>query len=67
MQAPGKDASVKVAAERPDGTFEPLVWILRHDPKLRRTYEFASPLALPKGTKILISPPQAASFELLSK
>ncbi len=60
-------ASVKVAALRPDGTFEPLLWILRQDPKLRRTYEFAAPVNLPKGTRILMSPPTAASFELLSK
>jgi hypothetical protein len=60
-------SSVKLAAQRPDGTFEPLVWILQHDPKSRRTYEFLSPISLPKGTKILITPPIAASFELLSK
>ena len=60
-------ATVKLTAQRPDGTFEPLVWILRHDPKFRRTYEFLSPISLPKGTKILITPPIAASFELLSK
>ena len=62
-----RGASVKVVAERPDGTFEPLLWILRHDPKSRRAYEFVRPLALPKGTRIQISPPTAASFELLSK
>jgi mono/diheme cytochrome c family protein len=63
----GGGASVKVAALRPDGTFEPLLWILRQDPKLRRTYEFAAPVALPKGTRILMFPPTEASFELLSK
>ena len=60
-------AAVKVVAQRPDGTFEPLLWILHHDPKSRRAYEFAAPVALPKGTKILIFPPTAASFALLSK
>ena len=60
-------ASVKVAAQRPDGTVEPLVWILRADSKHRQAYEFLSPVSLPKGTRIVISPPAAASFEILSK
>lgn len=60
-------ATAKLAAQRPDGTFEPLLWVLRYDPKSRRAYEFVTPLSLPKGTKIQISPPSAASFELLSK
>jgi len=60
-------ASVKIAAQRPDGTFEPLLWILRGEPKHPRAYEWIAPVVLPKGTRILISPPNAASFELLSK
>ena len=59
--------SVKFLANRPDGSIEPLLWIFRNDPKSRRTYEFVSPIALPKGTRILASPPTAASFELFSK
>ena len=60
-------ASVKIVAQRPDGTFEPLLWILRADPKHRKFYEFESPLSLPKGTKIFVSPPASASFEIFSK
>ena len=59
--------SVKLAAFRPDGTFEPLIWLLRYDPKSNRTYEFASSVALPKGTRILTFSPIAASFELITK
>ena len=59
--------SVKLAAQRPDGTLEPLIWLLRYDPKSNRTYRFAFPVALPKGTIIVTFPNIAASFELITK
>jgi hypothetical protein len=61
---PGKPA--KLMAQRPDGTIEPLLWIFRPEPKTGRTYEFTSPVLLPKGTKLLVSPANAGTFELLS-
>ncbi len=60
-------SSAKLAAQRPDGTFEPLLWILRNDGKVRRTYEFVSPVVLPAGTRFMVTPPTAGSFEILSK
>jgi len=51
--------SVRVVAERPDGTVEPLIWFYRYDPKFTRTYYFRKPLKLPAGTKIVASVPGA--------
>jgi hypothetical protein len=51
--------SVRVVAERPDGTVEPLIWFYRYDPKFARTYYFRKPLRLPAGTKIVASVPGA--------
>ena len=45
-------SSVKVVAERPDGTIMPLLWIYKYKPEFDRTYYFRAPLNLPSGTKI---------------
>ncbi len=49
-------ASVKVVAERPDGTIEPLIWLYNYQPQYGRTYYFRKPLSLPAGTKIQAFP-----------
>jgi hypothetical protein len=49
--------SVRLVAERPDGTVEPLIWFYRYDPKFARTYYFRKPLRFPAGTRILASVP----------
>ncbi len=51
--------SVRIVAQRPDGTVEPLIWLYRYDPKFPRTYYFRKPLKLPAGTKIIASEPGA--------
>jgi hypothetical protein len=51
--------SVRVVAERPDGTVEPLIWFYRYDPQFARIYYFRKPLKLPAGTKIVTSAPGA--------
>lgn len=56
--------SIRVVAERPDGSVEPLIWFYRYDPKFARTYYFRKPLKLPAGTKIIASVP-GATVELL--
>jgi hypothetical protein len=55
-------ASLRVIAERPDGVVEPLLWLYQYRPKWKRTYWFEQPLALPKGTRIRILPPEGASL-----
>lgn len=53
MSAGGR--SLELKAERPDGSFEPLLWIrnVRHD--WPTPYVFRSPISLPKGSKLLAS------------
>jgi hypothetical protein len=58
--------SIRVAAERPDGTVEPLIWIYQYKPKFDRTYYFRKPLAFPAGTKIITSATTAGTISLLS-
>lgn len=61
-----KGASVQVIAVRPDGTFEPLLWIYHFNPEFARTYYYTAPLALPAGTEIQMSPPDAGKIALFA-
>jgi hypothetical protein len=51
-----KGETVQVIASRPDGTFEPLLWIYKFNPEYARTYYYSAPVSLPAGTTIIISP-----------
>jgi hypothetical protein len=51
--------SIRIVAERPDGSVEALIWFYHYDPKFARTYYFRKPLKLPAGTKIVASVPGA--------
>lgn len=55
-------ASVKVVADRPDGTIQPLIWLYNYKPKFDRTYYFRAPISLPAGTKIETSPAGAITL-----
>ena len=48
--APG--ASLDIAAYKPDGAIEHLIWIRNWRPEWERTYYFLHPVRLPKGTRI---------------
>ena len=61
-----KGASVQIIAERPDGTIEPLLWIYQFNPEFKRTYYYKSPVTLPAGTEIVMSPPSAGSIGLFA-
>ena len=61
-----KGASVQVIAERPDGTVEPLLWIYQFNPDFKRTYYYKSPVTLPAGTQIEMSPSNAGSTALFT-
>ena len=61
-----KGASVQIVASRPDGTFEPLLWIYQYNPAFARTYYYKQALALPAGTEIAMSPPDAGSVTLFA-
>jgi len=62
-----KNASVQIIAARPDGTFEPLLWIYKFNPDFARTYYYTAPIALPAGTKIEMSPADAGKVALFAK
>jgi hypothetical protein len=57
-------ASVKVVAERPDGSVEPIIWIENYRAAFDRTYVLRSPLRLPAGSQVVAFPPDAGSFSL---
>jgi hypothetical protein len=61
-----KGASVQIVAARPDGTFEPLLWIYQYNPAFARTYYYKQAIALPAGTEIAMSPPDAGSITLFA-
>ncbi len=60
-------ASVQIVAVRPDGTVEPLLWLYQYKPAFNRTYYYQSPVSLPAGTAIEMSPPSAGSIALFTK
>ena len=48
------------------GAVEPLLWLYNYKPKFGHPYWFSTPLRLPRGTRIEVSPAQAGSVVLLS-
>lgn len=50
-------ASLRLIAERPDGTVEPLIWLYSYASRFRRTYYFKVPVSLGAGTRIRLQPP----------
>ncbi|HYL76988.1 MAG TPA: hypothetical protein VEU96_22425 [Bryobacteraceae bacterium] len=59
--------SVKVVADRPDGTIEPLIWLYDYKPKFARPYYFRAPVRLPAGTKIETYPAASGGIALLAQ
>ena len=59
-------ASVRVVAQKPDGTVEPLIWFYGYDPKFTRTWMFRKPMTLPAGTRIVSSGSEGMAFSLVS-
>jgi len=60
-------ASVQIIAIRPDSSVEPLLWIYQYNPAFHRTYYYVTPVALPAGTKIEMSPSAAGTVGLFVK
>lgn len=58
-------ASVQVTAVRPDGVIQPLLWVANFNPGYDQPYYFATPLRLPAGSRIEVSPPRAPAIVLL--
>ena len=58
-------ASVRIVAQKPDGSVEPLIWFNAWDPKFARAWIFRKPMTLPAGTRIVSSVPEGVTFSLL--
>jgi hypothetical protein len=52
--------SVKVIADRPEGSIEPLLWVYNYKPEFDRTYYLRTPITLPAGARIETFPPKTA-------
>jgi hypothetical protein len=53
---PGEGAtSVEIAATTPDGMMTPLLWINDYRPEWRSPFYLAAPLALPRGTRVVMT------------
>ena len=61
--APG--ASLDIAASKPDGSVEHLIWIRNWRPEWDRTYYFRRPLRLPKGTRVAAYSSDAAEAAIV--
>ncbi len=59
--------SVRVWADLPDGTTEPLIWLRRYKPEFRRAFAFRKPLPVAPGTRIRVEPEGQAEFVLIQK
>jgi mono/diheme cytochrome c family protein len=54
-----------IKAQRPDGSIEPLLWLLDYRAALAMRYEYRHPIDLPEGTQITSDPP--VSVRLIMK
>jgi len=59
-----ENATVQVLAQRPDGTVEPMLWLLNFRSKWRRAYTYREPVMLPAGSKVIVFP--SASVRLFA-
>jgi hypothetical protein len=59
-------ASLRLTAELPDGSIEPLLWLRDYQPRYKRTYSLRAPLRMPKGTVLNVSPASPATFTLIT-
>ena len=61
------DGSVMVTATRPDGSIEPLLWLYNYKPPFAHVYWYKAGLHLEAATRIEVTPPGAATVDLLTK
>jgi hypothetical protein len=59
--------SVMVTATRPDGSIEPLLWLYNYKPPFAHVYWYKTGLHLEAATRIEVTPPQAATVDLLTQ
>lgn len=54
--------SVRIVAEQPDGSVEPLLWLRNYKADWDRVFEFRQPISVSAGTRIRVEPPGKGSF-----
>ena len=54
--------SLRIVAEQPDGSIEPLLWLRNYKSAWDRVFEFRQPIAVAAGTRIRVEPPGQGSF-----
>jgi hypothetical protein len=47
------NGSIKIVAQKPDGSVAPLIWLYGYDPASPHTWSFRKPITLPAGTKVV--------------
>lgn len=60
-------SSARITARLPDGRIEPLVWLYRYDARANRTFQFRSPVLLPRGTVIESTEPVRFTLQAAAK
>jgi hypothetical protein len=60
-------ANVRLIAELPDGSVEPLLWLRNYKPAFKHTFSLRKPLALKPGARIVVEPAGAAAFTLIGR
>ena len=59
--------SVRVVAEQPDGSVEPLLWLRKYKGQWQQTFAFRKPIHLAAGSRIRVEPPLPATFVLVTQ
>jgi hypothetical protein len=59
--------SARITARLPDGRIAPLVWLYRYDARMPRTFQFRTPILLPRGTAIESSAPAKFTLETVAQ
>lgn len=60
-------SSVRVFADLPDGSVEPLVWLRQYKPEWAHGFAFRKPLRVAPGTRIRVEPEGQSEFVLIQK
>ena len=59
-------SSLRVTAQLPDGSIQPMLWLRDFKPRYKRIYSWRAPLRLPMGTVVSVSPPGDSTLTLLA-
>lgn len=54
--------SIRIVAEQPDGSIEPLLWLRNYKAEWRHSFEFRKPIPVAAGTRIRVEPPGVGNF-----